>query len=40
MNSWREDTARYKAALEKTGGVFGGTVEPVHRFHEAVSTIR
>ena len=29
-----EDTARYKAALEKTGGVFGG-IEPVHRFHEA-----
>ena len=29
-----EDTARYKTALEKTGGVFGG-VEPVHRFYEA-----
>ncbi len=29
-----EDTARYKIALEKTGGVFGG-IEPVHRFHEA-----
>ncbi|MDE0398448.1 MAG: leucine-rich repeat domain-containing protein [Candidatus Poribacteria bacterium] len=29
-----EDTARYKTALEKTGGVFGG-IEPVHRFHEA-----
>ena len=29
-----EDTARYKTALEKTGGVFGG-VEPVHHFHEA-----
>ncbi len=29
-----EDTARYKAALEKTGGVFGG-IEPVHRFYEA-----
>ena len=29
-----EDTARYKMALEKTGGVFGG-IEPVHRFHEA-----
>ncbi len=28
-----EDTARYKAALEKTGGVFGG-IEPVHRFYE------
>ncbi len=29
-----EDTSRYKAALEKTGGVFGG-IEPVHRFYEA-----
>ena len=29
-----EDTARYKTALEKTGGVFGG-IEPVHRFYEA-----
>ena len=29
-----EDTERYKEALEKTGGVFGG-IEPVHRFHEA-----
>ena len=29
-----EDTARYRQALEKTGGVFGG-VEPVQRFHEA-----
>ncbi len=29
-----EDTARYKAALEKTGGVFGG-IEPVQRFHKA-----
>ena len=28
-----EDTARYKTALEKTGGVFGG-IEPVHRFYE------
>ena len=28
-----EDTARYKAALEATGGVFGG-IEPVHRFYE------
>ncbi|MXV74048.1 hypothetical protein F4Z99_07200 [Candidatus Poribacteria bacterium] len=28
-----EDTERYRAALEKTGGVFGG-IEPVHRFHE------
>ena len=27
------DTARYRAALEATGGVFGG-IEPVHRFHE------
>ena len=29
-----QDTARYKSALEATGGVFGG-IEPVHRFHEA-----
>ena len=29
-----EDTERYRMALEKTGGVFGG-IEPVHRFHEA-----
>ena len=29
-----DDTARYKAALEATGGVFGG-IEPVHRFYEA-----
>ena len=29
-----EDTKRYREALEKTGGVFGG-IEPVHRFHEA-----
>ncbi len=28
-----QDTARYKAALEATGGVFGG-IEPVHRFFE------
>ena len=28
-----EDTARYRVALEATGGVFGG-IEPVHRFHE------
>ena len=28
-----EDTERYREALEKTGGVFGG-IEPVHRFHE------
>ncbi|MCY3721536.1 MAG: leucine-rich repeat domain-containing protein [Candidatus Poribacteria bacterium] len=28
-----EDTQRYKDALEKTGGVFGG-IEPVHRFYE------
>ena len=28
-----EDTARYKTALEKTGGIFGG-IEPVHRFYE------
>ena len=29
-----EDTQRYGAALEKTGGVIGG-IEPVHRFFEA-----
>ena len=29
-----EDTERYRVALEKTGGIFGG-IEPVHRFHEA-----
>ena len=29
-----EDTARYREALEATGGVFGG-IEPVQRFHEA-----
>ena len=29
-----EDTERYRKALEKTGGVFGG-IEPVHRFYEA-----
>ena len=29
-----EDTARYRKALEATGGVFGG-IEPVQRFHEA-----
>ena len=28
-----EDTKRYRVALEKTGGVFGG-IEPVHRFYE------
>ena len=28
------DAERYKAALEATGGVFGG-IEPVHRFYEA-----
>ncbi|MYK18748.1 hypothetical protein F4055_11390 [Candidatus Poribacteria bacterium] len=28
-----QDTSRYKAALESTGGVFGG-IEPVHRFYE------
>ncbi|MDE0423470.1 MAG: leucine-rich repeat protein [Candidatus Poribacteria bacterium] len=28
-----QDTLRYKAALEATGGVFGG-IEPVHRFYE------
>ena len=30
----RADTARFRAALEATGGVFGG-IEPVHRFYEA-----
>ena len=29
-----EDTHRYRAALETTGGVFGG-IEPIQRFHEA-----
>ena len=29
-----QDTQRYRTALEKTGGVFGG-IEPVHRFFEA-----
>ena len=28
-----EDTERYRRALEKAGGVFGG-IEPVHRFYE------
>ena len=28
-----EDTERYRAALEATGGIFGG-IEPVHRFYE------
>ena len=28
-----QDTARYREALEATGGIFGG-IEPVHRFHE------
>ena len=28
-----EDTHRYRQALEKTGGVFGG-IEPIQRFHE------
>ena len=28
-----EDTERYRTALERTGGVFGG-IEPVHRFYE------
>ena len=32
-----EDTARYKTALEKTGGIFGG-IEPVHRFYEDFQT--
>ena len=30
----REDTLRYKRALEASGGIFGG-IEPVQRFHEA-----
>ena len=30
-----QDTARYKRALEETGGVFGEGIEPVHHFHEA-----
>ena len=30
----QKDTARFREALEETGGVFGG-IEPVHRFHEA-----
>ena len=35
MDRWlSEDTARYRKALEATGGVFGG-IEPVQRFHEA-----
>ena len=29
----QEDTERYKAALEATGGAFGG-IEPISRFHE------
>ncbi len=29
----QEDTNRYKAALEATGGAFGG-IEPISRFHE------
>ena len=29
----REDTDRYKGALEATGGAFGG-IEPISRFHE------
>ena len=32
----REDTLRYKRALEASGGIFGG-IEPVQRFHEAFS---
>ncbi len=32
-----EDTARYRAALKDTGGVFGG-IEPIQRFHEAFQT--
>ena len=31
----REDTRRYKAALEKTGNVFGGIIEPVSYAYEA-----
>ena len=30
----REDTGRYRQALEATGGAFGG-IEPISRFHEA-----
>ena len=30
----REDTGRYRRALEATGGVFGG-IEPVYRFYKA-----
>ena len=30
----REDTERYRGALEATGGTFGG-IEPISRFHEA-----
>ena len=30
-----QDTARYRKALEDTGGVFGEGIEPVHFFHEA-----
>ena len=30
----REDTLRYKQALEDAGGIFGG-IEPIQRFHEA-----
>ena len=30
----KEDTDRYRQALEKTGDIFGG-IEPVQRFHEA-----
>ena len=29
------DAARYKDALEETGGIFGEGIEPVHYFHEA-----
>ena len=34
MHSLREDTDRYRIALEATGGAFGG-IEPISRFHEA-----
>ena len=35
MNGYvREDTERYRQALEATGGVFGG-IEPVYRFYKA-----